>query len=54
MDPAFVRSLELTGPSLEGYLYPDTYKLRPHTPAERTLVASTASGPGESTPLTNW
>jgi UPF0755 protein len=38
MDPAFVRSLELTGPSLEGYLYPDTYKLRPHTPAERTLV----------------
>ncbi len=38
MDPAFVRSLELVGPSLEGYLYPDTYKLRPHTPAERTLV----------------
>jgi UPF0755 protein len=38
LDPAFVRSLELTGPSLEGYLYPDTYKLRPHAPAERTLV----------------
>jgi UPF0755 protein len=38
IDPAFVRSLELPGPSLEGYLYPDTYKLRPHTPAERTLV----------------
>jgi len=38
MDPAFVRSLEIVGPSLEGYLYPDTYKLRAHTPAERTLV----------------
>jgi UPF0755 protein len=38
MDPAFVRSLEIVGPSLEGYLYPDTYKLRPHTTAERTLV----------------
>jgi UPF0755 protein len=38
MDPAFVRSLEIVGPSLEGYLYPDTYKLRPHAPAERTLV----------------
>jgi UPF0755 protein len=38
LDPAFVRSLELPGPSLEGYLYPDTYKLRPHTPAERALV----------------
>jgi UPF0755 protein len=38
MDPAFVRSLEIVGPSLEGYLFPDTYKLRPHTPAERTLV----------------
>jgi UPF0755 protein len=38
LDPGFVRSLELPGPSLEGYLYPDTYKLRPHTPAERTLV----------------
>jgi UPF0755 protein len=38
IDPAFVHSLELPGPSLEGYLFPDTYKLRPHTPAERTLV----------------
>jgi UPF0755 protein len=38
MDPAFVRSLEIMGPSLEGYLYPDTYKLRPHTSADRTLV----------------
>lgn len=39
VDPAFVRSLEIPGPSLEGYLYPDTYRLRPRTPAERTLVA---------------
>lgn len=38
IDPLFVRSLELPGPSLEGYLYPDTYKLRPRTSAERTLV----------------
>jgi UPF0755 protein len=39
IDPGFVRSLELPGPSLEGYLYPDTYRLRPRTPADRTLVA---------------
>ena len=38
IDPGFVHSLELPGPSLEGYLFPDTYKLRPHTPAERALV----------------
>src|SRR5439155_17768815 len=38
IDPAFVRSLELPGSSLEGYLYPDPYKLRPHTPPERALV----------------
>jgi UPF0755 protein len=36
MDPAFARSLDL--PSLEGYLFPDTYRLRPHTPAARALV----------------
>ncbi len=36
---AFVRSLDLSGPSLEGYLFPDTYKLRPKTPAARTLTA---------------
>jgi UPF0755 protein len=39
IDASFVRSLEIPGPSLEGYLYPDTYKLRPRTPADRTLVA---------------
>jgi UPF0755 protein len=26
------------GPTLEGYLFPDTYKFRPHTPAARALV----------------
>jgi UPF0755 protein len=39
MDPAFARSLELPGSSLEGYLFPDTYHLRPHMPASRALVA---------------
>ncbi len=39
LDPVFVRSLDLPGPSLEGYLFPDTYKFRPHTPAARVLVA---------------
>jgi UPF0755 protein len=38
IDPAFVRSLEVPGPTLEGYLFPDTYKFRPHTPAARALV----------------
>jgi len=38
IDPGFVRSLDLPGPSLEGYLFPDTYRLRPHTSAERALV----------------
>jgi len=39
MDPAFARSLELPSASLEGYLFPDTYHLRPHMPAARALVA---------------
>ena len=29
----FVRGLELPGPSLEGYLYPDTYRFRPRSAA---------------------
>jgi UPF0755 protein len=37
-DPAFAASLGLPGSSLEGYLFPDTYKLRPHTPAARALI----------------
>ncbi len=39
MDPIFVRSLDLPGRTLEGYLFPDTYKLRPHSQATRVLVA---------------
>jgi len=38
-DPLFVKSLDLPGRSLEGYLFPDTYKLRPHSQANRVLVA---------------
>jgi UPF0755 protein len=37
-DGAFVASLGLPGASLEGYLFPDTYRLRPRTPAARALV----------------
>jgi UPF0755 protein len=37
-DPAFAAELGLPGASLEGYLFPDTYRLRPHTPAARALI----------------
>ena len=37
-DATFVASLGLPGNSLEGYLFPDTYKLRPRTPAARALI----------------
>jgi UPF0755 protein len=37
-DPGFVAGLGLPGASLEGYLFPDTYKLRPGTPAARALI----------------
>jgi UPF0755 protein len=37
-DPAFATQLGLPGPTLEGYLYPDTYKMRPRTPAARAVV----------------
>jgi UPF0755 protein len=37
-DPSFVAGLGLPGNSLEGYLFPDTYRLRPHTPAARALI----------------
>jgi UPF0755 protein len=37
-DPAFAAELGLPGATLEGYLFPDTYKLRPHTPAARALI----------------
>lgn len=38
MDAGFVKSLDLPGRSLEGYLFPDTYKLRPRSQASRVLV----------------
>jgi UPF0755 protein len=37
-DASFVAGLGLPGASLEGYLFPDTYKLRPRTPAARALI----------------
>jgi UPF0755 protein len=37
-DPTFVASLGLPGVSLEGYLFPDTYKLRPRSTAAKALV----------------
>ena len=33
VNPALIRNLELPGPSMEGYLYPDTYRFRPRSPA---------------------
>jgi UPF0755 protein len=38
-DGKLVAELGLPGPTLEGYLFPDTYKFRPHTPARRVLAA---------------
>jgi UPF0755 protein len=38
LNATFVKSLELPGPTLEGYLYPDTYRLRPRTPAAQAIV----------------
>jgi UPF0755 protein len=37
-DPAFARSLGIAAPTLEGYLFPDTYKFRPRTPAGKALA----------------
>jgi UPF0755 protein len=37
-DPSFVASLGLPGSSLEGYLFPDSYRLRPRSPASRALI----------------
>lgn len=38
-DPEFIRSLGLTGLSLEGYLFPDTYQFARYTPADVILKA---------------
>jgi UPF0755 protein len=37
-DPAFAAELGLPGTTLEGYLFPDTYRLRPHTAPARALI----------------
>jgi UPF0755 protein len=39
MDPVFVKSLDLSGSTLEGYLFPDTYRFRPHSQPSRVLAA---------------
>jgi UPF0755 protein len=38
IDPGFVRELGLPGQSLEGYLFPDSYRLRPGTEPARVLL----------------
>jgi UPF0755 protein len=37
-DPAFAAELGLPGVTLEGYLFPDTYRLRPRSTAARALI----------------
>ena len=37
--PDFLSQLEIPGPTLEGYLYPETYRFAPNTPAK--IVAKT-------------
>jgi len=37
-DPAFVAELGLPGTTLEGYLFPDTYRLRKRMPPARALI----------------
>ncbi len=37
-DPSFVRQLGVVGISLEGHLFPDTYRFRPGTPASKVLA----------------
>jgi UPF0755 protein len=37
-DPAFAAELGLPGNTLEGYLYPDTYRLRPRSTPARALI----------------
>jgi UPF0755 protein len=49
-DPRFVRELGLMGDSVEGWLFPDTYRFRPGTPASKvlsTLVKHTKEVLGE-------
>jgi UPF0755 protein len=41
-NPALIRDLDPQAPSLEGYLFPDTYKLGRHTPPEELCRLMTA------------
>jgi UPF0755 protein len=43
-DPKFVHELGVPGDSLEGWLFPDTYRFRPGTPASRVLSAMVKHG----------
>jgi peptidoglycan lytic transglycosylase G len=43
-DPAFVRSLGVPNATLEGYLYPDTYRFRARSPADKVLTAMVKHG----------
>jgi UPF0755 protein len=38
MDPVFAAELGLSGTTLEGYLFPDTYRLRPRSSPARALI----------------
>lgn len=38
-DPKFVKSLDIPGETIEGYLFPDTYKFSPQTPASAVITA---------------
>jgi UPF0755 protein len=39
INPQLVRTLDIPGQSLEGYLFPDTYRLRPNSPAQDVAIA---------------
>jgi UPF0755 protein len=39
INPAILRALQIEAPSLEGYLFPDTYRLRPNTPPADVITA---------------
>lgn len=43
-DPAFVRSLGVPGATLEGYLYPDTYRFAARTPPAKVLAQMVKHG----------
>jgi UPF0755 protein len=43
VDATFAASLDLPGTTVEGYLFPDTYRLRPHTPWCAATVRSLKS-----------